>query len=520
MVAGAAIALVRTAAIVASAYFLAALVSTLAASRSLAGMGGMLAGFAAAVLIRAACGWAMDAASAAASARVKQQLRLAASAALERLGPGGVRARTATRLTTILGTGLDALDAYFGSYVPQLISTAVATPVLVLAMLWSDPLSGVIVILVLPLIPVFMVLVGWATQSVQTRQWAALHSLSGAFVEVVGGLATLKIFGRAARQRDRIATVTEQYRATTMRVLRVSFLSGFVLELAASLSVALVAVQIGLRLLDGSLGLAVGLFILLLAPEAFLPLRGVGTAFHAAADGIAASDDVLALLEDAEARPAREAVVGGSPRGLELVLDEVGVEVGGDVLLAPTSARLASGCVTALVGASGAGKTTLLRAIAGLVPHSGAVLLGDRPVTGDRIAWVPQQPHLLAGTVAANVAIGQARDDASIRVALADAGLPGIDVEWPLGAEGAGLSGGQAQRVAIARALYRARVQGCEVLLLDEPSSALDAHAEQHLLRTLRRFADDGVLVLVATHRPALIEAADAMLAVGEAVHA
>ena len=203
--------------------------------------------------------------------------------------------------TPQLGPGLDALDEYFGRYLPQLVLTAVATPMCIVAAWIADPLSGLVLVIVLPLIPIFMALIGMATAAVQRRQWDSLAALSRGFLEVVGGLSTLAVFGRAERQTARIRAVTDDYRAGTMKVLRITFLSGFTLEFAASLSVALVAVSIGLRLVAGDMTLAPGLFVLVLAPEVFLPLRNVGAAFHASAAGVTASADAFDLLDAAEA---------------------------------------------------------------------------------------------------------------------------------------------------------------------------------------------------------------------------
>ena len=515
---GAVVGIVQTIAIVTFAWCTAQLISRAVEGATLAELAPFLGGLAAAVLVRGVTIWGTDAAAASASARVKMQLRSAALDAIARHGPDAVHERGAGPLTTVLAGGLDALDGYFGKYVPQLILTAVATPIIVLVMLWQDPLSGIIVIVALPLIPLFMVLIGQATQTVQAKQWRTLQYLSASFLDVVGGLATLKIFGREDRQRERMARIGEEYRVETMKVLRVSFLSGFVLEIGASLSVALVAVQIGLRLLDGQLPLAVGLFVLLLAPEAFLPVRAVGTQFHAAADGIAAADDVLELIEDPDVdRPAPMTMSGTASQttgpGRDLVLADVSVVRSTRPVVSELSARLAPGTFVVVVGPSGAGKSSLLRAVAGLSEHGGSILLGGRPVERADVAWAGQRAGLMVGSVAANVALGDDRPESdAVRTALDDVALDGLDADTPLDATASGLSGGQSQRVAIARALYRARTRDCALLLLDEPSSALDLKTERRVLSTLRAEAESGRIVMVVTHRPALIEAADAVI--------
>lgn len=528
LVGGGVIGFVQTLAVIVFSWCTAQAVSRAVAGAALPELVPFLIGLAAAVAVRGAAIWATDAAAAAASSRVKGELRTQAVAAVVRLGPGWARGRGTAGLATILGAGLDALDAYFGKYVPQLILTAIATPLLVLVMLLQDPLSGIIVLVTLPLIPVFMILIGWATQAAQKRSWSRLQILSAAFLDVVGGLGTLKIFGRQHRQAARIAAVTDEYRRDTMKVLRISFLSGFVLELAASLSVAVVAVQIGLRLLDGSLALSVGLFVLLLAPEAFLPVRGVGVQFHAAADGLAAADDVLGILDEADAAPeAGRAAAAAAPvptsvsrrPGDDSLLVIQGLSASHDELsvLREFSASAVGGRVTVVTGPSGAGKSTLLNAIAGLGAHDGAVLLDGRELQRSEVSWTGQHPGLVAGSVAENVALGdEAPDPARVAATLARLGLGDVDPELPLGVGGAGLSGGQAQRVGIARALYRLGGHGCRILLLDEPSSALDADSEALIITELRAAADAGVIVIVVSHRSAVIAAADALIRLEE----
>ncbi|TFV99263.1 thiol reductant ABC exporter subunit CydD [Leifsonia flava] len=542
---GGAIGFVQTLAIIVFAWCTAQSVSRAIDGATLDELAPLLAGLGAAVLVRGACIWATDAAAAAASSRVKGELRAQAVTAAVRLGPSWARGRGTAALATVLGAGLDALDAYFGKYVPQLILTVIATPLLVLVMLVQDPLSGVIVIITLPLIPVFMILIGWATQAAQKRSWSRLQLLSAAFLDVVGGLGTLKIFGRQHRQAARIGAVTDDYRRDTMKVLRISFLSGFVLELAASLSVAIVAVQIGLRLLDGAMPLSVGLFVLLLAPEAFLPVRGVGVQFHAAADGLAAANDVLGILDEADAAPATSegaeppsTSVAGSPgssaaasaaaptrarRPSPAHLEITGLSVAHDGarVLDGVTAGASAGAITVVVGPSGAGKSTLLNAIAGLdgatYHDGGMILLDGRPLDRADVAWSGQQPGLVSGTVAANVALGDpAPDEARVAATLARVGLNDVAPSAPLGVGGSGLSGGQAQRVAIARALYRLEGRGCRILLLDEPSSALDSASEQLVIGELRSAAASGAIVIVVSHRPALIAAADAVIGLEE----
>ncbi|MFJ3383254.1 MULTISPECIES: thiol reductant ABC exporter subunit CydD [unclassified Curtobacterium] len=467
----------------------------------------------AAFVLRAVAAWATDDLAARAAATVKSEMRSTVLARAAERGPAWLAERSSAGFATTLGPGLDALDAYFGRYLPQLALTAIATPVLLVAIGLGDLTSGLVILCALPVIPVFMILIGMATRSLQQQQSDALARLGGAFLEAVEGLATLKVFGRARRQVGRIGTVTDEYRRGTIGVLRLSFMSGFALELAASLSVALVAVSIGIRLVDGSLGLGAAMFVLVLAPEAFAPLRQVGADFHAAQDGVEASGAVLDVLADDRA-PARRP--DALPAAADLVLRGVTVRRP-DVVIGPVDLEAPPGTVVVLAGPSGSGKSSLIAAIRGVLPHDGAVTVPGTAGTtrDDRIAWADQRPRLVRGTIAENVALSATPAAPAVGSALRAAGL-GLDPGLRVGAGGTGLSGGQAQRVAVARALYRHERAGTPLVLLDEPTSALDADAEAHVVATIRRLADDGAVVVVASHRPAVVAAADLRVAIGD----
>jgi ATP-binding cassette subfamily C protein CydD len=527
LVAGAAIGLAQTLAVVAFSWLLSRSIVLAIGGHPLPELAGTMGALAAVVVVRAVLAWLQELIAARGAAQVKSQLRSRVLAALAARGPDWVAGQHGARLTTTITTGLDALDNYFARYLPQLLLTVIATPILILVMVVQDLPSGITVILALPLIPVFMVLIGWATRTAQQKQWESLQRLGAGFLDLVGGLGTLKIFGRERRQPERLRAITEEYRARTMSVLRVSFLSGFVLELAASLSVALVAVSIGLRLVDGSLGFATGLFVLLLAPEAFLPVRQVGAQFHAAADGVAAAEEVFAILDDetdAEAPRAEREQVSAGPVRESGALQLKGVAVPAADAPRPrlqaVSAGWHPGDFIAVAGPSGAGKSTLLAALAGFLPFEGRIILAGRDVTvGPRewLAWAGQRPGLLSGTIADNVSLGDASvNPVLLQRALALAGAAGLDLATSLGVAGAGLSGGQAQRVAVARAIYRALAHGCPVIALDEPSAALDESTEAALIDGLRTLAAEGRIVIVVSHRPAVLAAATHILRVGE----
>jgi thiol reductant ABC exporter CydD subunit len=479
-------------------------------------VGGRLAVLVVLVGLRALLAYLQETAAARASAGVKSQLRTALLRRAVELGPTWLQQRRTAELTQLATRGVDALDAYFARYLPQLVLAGVVTPLFVVSIWLADWLSGLVVLLTLPLVPMFMVLIGLATGRQMRRQWLTLQRLAHHFLDVVDGLATLRVFGRAKAQQRSLAAVTDEYRRASLRVLRTSFLSSFVLEMATSLSVALVAVQIGLRLVNGSLGLEAALLVLLLAPEAYLPLRQVGANYHAAAEGVTAAAAVLDVLDEPVPVGARLPVPPVAEYGL--VVDGVTVRGAPDepVRLPPVSLCLVAGEVVALVGRSGAGKSTLLSVLLGFVAPSagsvrvGSVELADADLTRwrEQVAWVPQRQELLAGTVADNVRMGapNASDD-EVRHALELAAAGDIPARQVLGERGSGLSAGQRQRVALARAFLRAQ-RGAGLLLLDEPTAHLDAATEQRVLAGLRELSP-GRCVLLVVHRPALAAAAD-----------
>jgi ATP-binding cassette subfamily C protein CydD len=510
-VAIAVIAALQTATIVAFAWLLTKAVTDAIAGVAASALLPTLGALAVVIAVRALLLWARESVAARAAARVQTQLREAVVAAVGELGPAWLATRNSAQLAVTTGRGLDALEAYFGRYLPQLVQTVIATPVIVAVMWWADWISGLTVLLTLPLIPIFMVLIGLATQSVQRRQWLTLQRLAARFADTVQGLSTLTVFGRQHRAAASIEKVTTDYRRETMRVLRVSFLSGFALEFFASISVAIVAVSIGFRLIDGGMLLAVGLFVLLLAPEAYLPLRQVGVQFHAASEGVAATDDVFEVL-DAARKGQRADAAASAASGTAPALGNVSVQASelrvrrGERMLGVVSFTASPGTVTLLEGPSGAGKSSVLAALRGAAEFTGTLAVDGRDV-GDLapsswLAWAGQQPGLLTGTVSENVTLGDPSPDSSLAErALALACADGIDAGLELGVQGAGLSGGQAQRVAVARAFYRHLRGSASVIALDEPSSALDAATEERLWGAVRLLADQGATVLLVSHR-------------------
>ncbi|MEU0084814.1 thiol reductant ABC exporter subunit CydD [Streptomyces sp. NPDC006274] len=466
---------------------------------------------------RAVVSWLTELAAHRASAAVKSELRRRLLDRAAELGPGRLSGQTTGSLVALATRGVDALDDYFARYLPQL-GLAVVVPVAVLArIVTEDWVSAAVIVVTLPLIPLFMVLIGWATRTSMDRQWRLLSRLSGHFLDVVAGLPTLKVFGRAKAQAESIRTITTQYRQATLRTLRIAFLSSFALELLSTLSVALVAVGIGMRLVHGDLDLYTGLVILILAPEAYLPIRQVGAQFHAAAEGLSAAEEIFEVLETAPRRSGGAPV----PGTLRLEIDAVTVrhERRGEASLESASLVVAPGETVALVGESGVGKSTLLDVLLGFAtPVEGRVRVGGADLADldmerwrEQIAWVPQRPYLFAGTIAENVLLARPdADDAAVRAALREAGAYDFVSELPLGPDteigedGAGLSAGQRQRLALARAFLADR----PLLLLDEPTAALDGATEEGIVEAVGRLAR-GRTVLLVVHRPALLAVAD-----------
>ncbi|MFV2127660.1 thiol reductant ABC exporter subunit CydD [Micromonospora sp. LOL_013] len=495
-----------------------------------------LGGFVLAVAGRAALLWAQGYLAADAAATVKAQLRADLLAAIHRRGPAWLSGQRAGQLATLTGRGVDALDGYFTGYLPQLV-LSVTVPVAVLARLaFADWSSALIVAVTLPLIPVFGALLGWHAQAATERQWQRLAQLGGHFLDMVAGLATLRAFGRQRAQAEVVRRMADRHRVATMGTLRIAFLSGLVLELVATLAVALVAVPIGLRLLTGGMALSTALLVLLLTPEAYLPLRAAGSRFHASMEGLTVLDEALTLIgEDDPARDASDgepvhdaslggpagraapAVVGSPPA--EIRFESVTVVHPRTTALRDVDLTIRAGERIAVIGPSGAGKSTLLHLLLGFVaPTAGRITVDgvdlaelDIEQWRRRVAWVPQHAHLFAASLADNIALGTpAADPAELSAAVRAAALTDVVAALPdgldtrLGERGHGLSSGQRQRVALARAFLR----DAPVVLLDEPTARLDGASEAAVLAGSRQLVT-GRTALIVAHRPVLLDGVD-----------
>jgi ATP-binding cassette, subfamily C, bacterial CydCD len=491
--------------LIAQAWAVTSLVLAVLHGGPVAAWAGVVAGL---FLARGLVGWGSDAAAARAAGLVGRGLRRRIVATI--LGgtsaPSGSLAALATR-------GVTSAEPYLTRYVPALVLAGVLPVLTLVALVLLDPASALIVLVTLPLIPVFGILVGLATRDRAESQWRALADLSGHFLDVMRGLPTLVAFRRARAQSRVISAVTDRYRRRTLGTLRIAFASSAILETVATISVALVAVTVGIRLASGHLDLRTALVVLLLAPEAYWPLRRVGAEFHAAAEGVATFDAVAELPAEVPAgpTPAGPPVGGAAP-----------IHVSGLSVVYPGRARPALGPVTldipargvtAVVGPSGCGKSTLLAVLSGrLAPTSGYVA-GSRP---DQIALLPQRPVFVAGTLAENLRLArpEAGDDELWQVlravALADrvASLPG-GLTADLAEDGRSLSAGERARLALARVVLSDRPW----VLLDEPTAHLDELTERVVAETVRTLGRERAVVVVA-HRPALVELADHVVTV------
>jgi ATP-binding cassette, subfamily C, bacterial CydD len=520
--------------LVSQAALLARVIAGAVAGRSLAELRGPLGLLAVVVAGRALVAAGFELSGRRAAGRVMRDLRARLGEHVLRARPTGLRDRRAGELVTAAVQGVDALEAYFARYLPQTVLAVVVPLLLVAWVLPRDLAAGIVLLVTVPLVPVFMVLIGLAARESSERRLRTLSRLGAHFVDVVCGLETLRAHDRDGEQAATLAAAGEAYRSETMATLRVAFLSSLVLELCAMLGTALVAATVGIQLAEGRLSLRTGLAVLILAPELYQPIRQLGAQFHAGADGLAAAGQILAVLaEPAAVRAPVRPRPAPDPAVAEVVLDDVTVSHPGRgrPVLAGVSLRLEPGERVALVGASGEGKTTLAALVLRLLdPDSGAVRCDgtdlrevDPAAWRRRLAWVPQRPTIFAATLEENVRLGAGDAPAdAVRAAISAAALDPVVAALPnglatrIGEGGRRLSAGETQRVALARAFLR----DAPLLVLDEPTAHLDAESARSIGAAIERLAV-GRTTLLVVHNPELAAGADRIVELARgAVHA
>ncbi len=496
--------------------------------QSLADVQSLLAALCVCIVARAALFSSGEVSAAQLAGRIKMDLRERLAAQLMALGPAYTRGERTGELSNTLTEGVEALDAYFSQYLPQLALSALVPVTILLFVFPLDLLSGLVLLLTAPLIPIFMMLIGSFADALTRRQWVSLSRLSAHFLDVLQGLTTLKLFGRSREQIQTIRRVSERFRKATMDVLRVAFLSALVLELVSTVSTAVVAVQVGLRLLYGQLSFEMALFVLILAPEFYLPLRLLGTRFHAGVSGMTAARRIYEVLERRVEPTPAPSLPAASPFGPTsvgaVVFDAVHYAYDGGVrsALNGISFEIRPGQKVALVGPSGGGKTTVAHLLLRFIEPTAGVIrvqgqsLGEVPAATwrEQVTWVPQTPYLFNANIADNIGIAcRSATRAQVVRAAEQAGAHEFIAALPdgydtvVGERGARLSGGEAQRIALARAFLK----DAPLLILDEATASLDPELEAQIGEATARLMH-GRMVLIIAHRLSTVERADEIL--------
>ncbi|MDD2877013.1 MAG: thiol reductant ABC exporter subunit CydD [Acidiphilium sp.] len=514
-------------ALIAQAFLLARIVTGIIFDHATLGdVRGDLLGLAALFVIRALLSFAAEIAAHRAAASVKLSLRRTLLDHLFALGPSYAADERSADLAATLLDGIEALEPYLARYLPQMALVALVPLAILAAILPFDWISALILVVCGPIIPLFMVFIGYRAEAINQRQWRQLLVMSAHFLDAVQGITTLKLFGRARDEIALIGRISDEYRRVTMAGLRVAFLTSAALEFFASLSIALVAVLFGARLIHGDISFFPAFFVLLLVPEFFMPLRGLATHYHARMSALAAARRIFDVLDtEPKVRWGTKVPQHGA---ISIVCKALSVEYAPGVpVLRGIDCAFPAGSLTAIVGRSGAGKSSLAAAILGFVaPAEGQILIGDgqsldtldREAWWHRLAYVPQTPRLFAGTIADNLRLARpGADTLAMRAALARAKLLDVIETLPAGLDtmigeaGEGLSGGQIQRLALARAFLK----DAPLLILDEATAHLDLETEAELVETIADLAQDRTAIIIA-HRLATVRQVDRILVLDE----
>lgn len=443
----------------------------------------------------------------------KSQLRQAVMKHAQELGPVAINKFRVNHLANTLTSGIDGLDAYFARYLPQLILVLLAPLMVGYVILRNDILSFIIVIFTLPIIPIFMILVGWFTNQENEKQWKSLQKLSNYMNDLFQGFSTLAINKRLKNQDDTLKKVSSQYRKNLMNVLRISFLSSFVLELAATLSVALIAVSIGVRLVDGKMSLFTGLLVLLLAPEVYLPMRAVGANYHAAAEGLGATNEIFEFLET---KPSLSTGVLKLNSTEKVKIEDLEIKISEELSLSNINLEAEKNKLTVLIGASGSGKTTLINSLLGFVPiNNGTISFIDQhgiknifdidlSDLRNNISLLSQFPYLLPGTILSNIKLNKKHISDIVVLEILKRLKIDYLIQQEVNENGQGISTGERRRIALARILLNPK----PIVILDEPTASLDIESEEIIIREIENLKNNHI-VIASTHHEKLIELAD-----------
>ncbi|MFP4075394.1 MAG: thiol reductant ABC exporter subunit CydD [Halochromatium sp.] len=487
-------------------------------------------------VLRAVIAWASEQSAFRAAAQVKISLRDRLYRHIQTAGPAWMAGQRSGAIAEDITRGIEAVEAYYSRYLPAMSLTALIPLAILIVVLPLDWLSALIMLVTAPLIPLFMILIGSGVERLNQQLWKDLARMGAHFLDVIQGLTTLKLFNASRREAEVIARISEDYRASTMRVLRVAFLTSAVLELFSTLGIAIIAVFIGFRLYQLALPIpeliappeisfVTGFFILLLAPEFYAPLRNLGTHYHGRMEAIAAAERLVAVLDTALPAPPKQVASLSADSPLHIRFEDVAFSYEpGRPALDGARFEIAPGERIALVGPSGAGKTTVASLLLGFIrPAAGRISVDGQDLNAlalddwrRRLAWLPQQPRLFQGTIADNIRLGlPAATLDEVRAAAERAQATEFierlprGYETPVGERGAGLSGGQIQRIALARAFLR----DARLVILDEATASLDPASEALVQRAVDRLAE-GRSLLVIAHRLSTVRNADRILVI------
>ena len=467
------------------------------------------------VFCRAALGYFSECYSRRGAMDIKANIRSRLLNRLFQFGPAYTQTKGSAKLSHLLHQGIDSLEDYFASYLPVIAYCAVIPLAILIAVFPIDWQSGLILLITAPMVPFFMILIGHKAQRLNQEHWAKLQRMSSHFLDIIQGLTQLKIFNASRREIAAVKRISDDYGDETMGILKIAFLSSFVLEFLASISIALVAVILGFRLYYGDVNYVFALWVLLLAPEFYLPFRQLGTQYHAKMAGVTAAEDLVEILSQPQVHYSLEEKFT-SPFEISLAQAEFAYPERSNALT-QVNLEFSSQGLYAVIGESGSGKSTLIDMVLGFVePDFGQVAVNGQPLTAanrdhwlKHCGWISQQAQVFYGSLAFNIALSDNYQDDLVVEALEKAGLASFvqtleqGIESGIGEDGAGLSGGQAQRLALARVFYHQP----DVLILDEPASHLDQHTEQIITASINAYAENHIVIVIAHRLHTVIDA-------------